>query len=173
MTNSLGNNTGTVRFNLLGSDGTTVVITTYVPSWRGIENPFGHIWKNCDGIKYLGNGTNQDVLRCDDPSLYSSATNSDGYTNIGTNSNADGYKTKLMFGDDGYGDINCKRVTGGSATSYYADYNYQMHVGGTYYACFVGGFATYGAIAGLAYVDSAHALSALSVYVGSRLCFTD
>lgn len=169
-TNSLGNNTGVVTYNVEGSDGATLY-TAQVPSWRGIENPFGHIWKGCDGIKYRGNGTNQDILRCSDPLLYSNASSSDGYTNIGTNVGSDGYKSKIIFGDDGFGDINCKSITGGGSTYFYADNNYQSHEDGTYYACYVGGLARSGANAGLACVRSNSGVASSYAYLGSRLCF--
>ena len=54
-TNSLGNNTGIVPFTMPEEYGSTLV--TNVPSYRGIENPFGHIWKWTDGVLAKGNGT--------------------------------------------------------------------------------------------------------------------
>lgn len=55
-TNSLGNHTGVVTYAALNEDGTTRY-NAPVPSYRGIENPFGHIWKWTDGVLAKGNGT--------------------------------------------------------------------------------------------------------------------
>lgn len=167
VTNVLGNNSGEVKVVIPTSLDSSGVIK--VCSYRGIENPFGHIWKFADGIKYLGNGSNQNVLRCDTPSNYSSASNSTNYTSIGTNVDGNGvYKKKIMVGDDG--DINCA-ATGGSDATYYCDYNYEAHANGTYYCCLLGGSASSGPVAGLACVRSAGGVSRSSPDLVSRLCF--
>lgn len=167
VTNVLGNNSGEVKVVIPTSLDSSGVIK--VCSYRGIENPFGHIWKFADGIKYLGNGSNQNVLRCDTPSNYSSASNSTNYTSIGTNVAGSGvYKKKIMVGDDG--DINCA-ATGGSDATYYCDYNHEAHADNTYYCCLLGGAATDGSDAGLASVSSYSAVAHSSTRVGSRLCF--
>lgn len=156
----MGNKSGEV---LLAYNGSTIRVNSY----RGVELPFGHIWKFADGIKYLGNGTNQEVLRCDKPTNYSSNASSLGYESIGTNIGSDGYKTNIMVGDDG--DINCKAV-GGSSNISYCDYN-QSNVDGTYYCCMLGGHAGSGAKAGLACVYSASGVTYSYRSIGSRLCF--
>ena len=48
-TNSLGNGTGIVPYAVKDGGG-SILLTTNVPRYRGIENPFGHIWKFIDGI---------------------------------------------------------------------------------------------------------------------------
>ena len=165
ITNCLGNHSGEVYLTLpSGLGGGTVA----VPSYRGIENFFGHIWKFADGIKYLGDGSKQSVLRCNNPADYSSASASTGYTSIGDNYGGDGWKTKIMIGDDG--DINCKAV-GGSSNLAYCDYNYQAHTNGTYYCCLLGGDARVGAFAGVARVDSSTGVSLSYPNFGSRLCY--
>src|SRR5690606_10531239 len=45
ITNSLGNNTGTVDYTVPGWE-----IMVNVPTYRGLENIFGHIWDWTDGI---------------------------------------------------------------------------------------------------------------------------
>ena len=57
----------------------------------------GHIWKFADGIKYLGDGTQQAVLRCDNPANYSSAASSTNYTSIGNNYGGNGWKIRVEF----------------------------------------------------------------------------
>ena len=47
---SLGNSSGEVAVEITDFGGAGVNRTFNVPRYRGIENPFGHIWKNTDGI---------------------------------------------------------------------------------------------------------------------------
>jgi hypothetical protein len=48
-TNSLGNNSGVVNYTVKKSDDSDWK-SFNVPSYRGIENPFGHVWKWTDGV---------------------------------------------------------------------------------------------------------------------------
>lgn len=57
VTLSLGSNTGTVKCTL-PSALSSMASNTYVPSYRGVENPFGHIWQITNGISIYGSGTN-------------------------------------------------------------------------------------------------------------------
>lgn len=167
ITNCLGNHSGEVFLALPSAFGTSVKMA--VNSYHGIELPFGHIWKFADGIKYLGDGTQQEVLRCDSTENYSSDSSSSNYTSIGNNVAGSGvYKKKIMVDPDG--DINCKD-TGGGSLQYYCDYNYEAHANGTYYCCMLGGVAFRGASSGLACVRSLYAVSDSDSSVGSRLCF--
>lgn len=50
VTNPLGNKTGVVNYTYKKSDGTDGQ-TLSVPSYRGLENPFGHVWSWTDGCK--------------------------------------------------------------------------------------------------------------------------
>lgn len=166
ITNCLGNHSGEVILALPSAFGTNIKVS--VNSYRGVEMPFGHIWKFADGIKYLGDGTQQAVLRCDNPENYSSGSSSTNYESIGNNVGSDGYKKKIMVGDDG--DINCEAVGGGSNQAY-CDYNNQAQANGTYYCCLLFGDAYRGARAGLAFVNSAYGVTISNESVGSRLCF--
>ena len=61
-TNSLGNKTGVKTFTLTAEQAEAYGSehSESVPSYRGIENPFGHIWKWADGLLCKGDGTKQD-----------------------------------------------------------------------------------------------------------------
>ena len=76
VTNSLGNHTGTVDYNVIGSDGATLK-TFAVPRYRGIENPFGHIWKWTDGCKCIIQSEESGGLSkfyvCDDPAKFTAS----------------------------------------------------------------------------------------------------
>ena len=49
-TNSLGNKTGVVPY-VMPVEYDPIPFTVYTPTYRGVEHPFGHIWKWTDGVK--------------------------------------------------------------------------------------------------------------------------
>ena len=75
-TNSLGNHTGVVDYALKNQD-ESVRITFAVPRYRGVENPFGHLWKWTDGIKIIiqseAAGGLSKMYICDDPSKFTNS----------------------------------------------------------------------------------------------------
>ncbi|MGL5261922.1 MAG: hypothetical protein ACRC9P_06015, partial [Bacteroides sp.] len=100
-TNSLGNNTGIKDFTMPSEYGELVVS---VPSYRGIENPFGHIWKWTDGLEVVA-GEETTELKVN--SKY-----------VGDLARDSGY-IKSMLGEE----IMPVEVGGGN-TSYWCDYFY-------------------------------------------------
>ena len=176
-TNSLGNGTGIVPYEVKDADG-NVLITINVPRYRGIENPFGHIWKFIDGINIRISSTEENggdglskVYVCKDPSLFID-TNYDGYDYVGNEARGVGYVKKIIFGDDG--EIMPLEV-GGGTTSYFCDYHYTGIPTSEerLRAVLFGGNAHHGLYAGFAYAASAYAPSGASAYFGSRLCFVE
>lgn len=174
-TNSLGNGTGIVPYEVKDVDD-NVLHTTNVPRYRGIENPFGHIWKYIDGIKIRISTTEENggdglskVYVCKDKSLFSD-TNYDGYDYVGDEARENGYVKKLIFGDDG--EIIPLKV-GGGTTSYFCDYHYTNIPTSeeSLKAVLFGGVADSGSSAGFAYARSNSAPSNAIAHFGSRLCF--
>jgi hypothetical protein len=55
-TNSLGNGSGQVQYSYVNTDaeGTETQASQYANRYRGIENLFGHVWKNCCDIVVTG-----------------------------------------------------------------------------------------------------------------------
>ena len=173
VTNSLGNKTGVVTYNALASDGETTYYAAPVPSYRGVENPFGHIWKWTDGvlcnIHSEGDGGTSDFLVCDDPANYSSSI-TDNYTKRGELPRTDGYVKTIMLGDDG--DIMPTAIGGGSST-YYCDYFYTNipSSGSATRGVRFGGSATNSTSAGFVYADTGSAPASATATLGSRLCY--
>lgn len=179
-TNSLGNNTGVVTFTLneeqaeaYGSEH-----SESVPSYRGIENPFGHIWKWTDGFLGVGNGEYQEVYVCRDPEKYSSSVTAD-YTDMGHEASANGY-CKYIYASDSaidqakrvYGDI-FDRDDSGSASTFFCDYHYHANTADTTYGLLVGGAANSGSLGGLACLSADGAPSDAGAGIGSRLCWSE
>lgn len=180
-TNSLGNNTGVVTFTLTPEQAEAYGSehSENVPSYRGIENPFGHIWKWTDGVLGKGvNGDYQEIYVSRDSSQYASALN-DSYIGIGRGATVDGFCKALIASDPShpqeqrvYGDIFDRDNNGGSVT-FFCDFHYHANVNNVIYGLRVGGSALYGAYDGLAclQVNAPHAYA--DAYVGSRLCWSE
>lgn len=175
VTDNIGNLTGIVSYSLLEIDN-SVVKTFSVPRYRGIENPFGHLWQWVDGINVRistsvsqgGNGKSQ-VFVCSDPSKFNDI-NYDGYRLVGEAARRAGYVREIFFGDGG--EIIAKTVGGGS-TNYFCDYHHTVipSSGEELRSVLFGGCADNGAIAGLATANSGSIPSHESLNFGSRLCF--
>ena len=166
VTNSLGNNTGVVTHAVL-NDSDAVVYNAIVPSYRGIENPFGHIWKWTDGVLALGNGTTQTYYKCINRSKYSSTITSDYYV-IGTSPTGNGHKKEIVRNQ--HGDIFTSAL-GGSSATYFCDYHYQAVSNGTTYGVLSGGHASYGSYSGFGCLYSAAAPGRAGAAFGSRLTY--
>lgn len=172
VTNSLGNHTGTVDYNVIGSDGSTVK-TFAVPRYRGIENPFGHIWKWTDGCKCIiqseASGGLSKFYVCDDPAKFT-ASGVGNYDYRGNLPRSEGYVKALILGEDG--EIMPLAVGGGS-TTYFCDYFYTNipSSGEAERGVLFGGYASPGAYAGFGCATTSYAPTSAYAYVGSRLCF--
>ena len=172
VTNSLGNHTGTVDYNVIGSDGSTVK-TFAVPRYRGVENPFGHIWKWTDGCKCIiqseASGGLSKFYVCDNPANFTSSgtTNYDYHGNL---PRSEGYVKALILGEDG--EIMPLAVGGGS-TTYFCDYFYTNipTSGESERVVLFGGNANDGAHAGFVFANTYYTATNAFANIGSQLCF--
>ena len=176
-TNSLGNATGVVEFTMPDEYAPGVVTKVKVPSYRGIENPFGHIWRWTDGclclIQSNDAGGRSIFYTCDDPALFGS-TNADlaNYDERGGLPRDAGYVKTMMVGE--YGENMPTAVgAGASANAHFCDYFYTNipATGEALRGVLFGGPADFGASSGLASARTDYAPSGTTAYFGSRLCF--
>ena len=168
-TNEFGNGSGEKAYVVKNASGGTHA-TLMANRYRGIENPFGHIWKYTDGanIQVTTGYSGLSILwTTDDPSNFSD-TSYTGYNKKGNICRTNGYAKKMLLGEDG--DIVATEI-GGSSSTYWCDYYYTYTSANSMQVVLVGGYAGSGSGAGLAYVNSALAPSAASRTFGSRLCF--
>ena len=162
-TNEFGNGSGEKAYVVKNASGGTHA-TLMANRYRGIENPFGHIWKYTDGanIQVTTGDAGLSVLwTTDDPSNFSD-TSYTGYDKKGNICRTNGYAKKMLLGEDG--DIVATEV-GGSSSTYWYDYYYTNTSANRMQVVLVGGAA------GLAYVNTYNAPSDARRYLGSRLCF--
>lgn len=172
-TNSLGNHSGVVEFTMPDEYDPGVPTKVNVPSYRGVENPFGHIWKWTDGCKCLiqseTDGGLSEFYVCDDPAAFTSS----GVVNYDLRGNLprkEGYVKKLILGE--HGEIMPLEVGGGS-TTYFCDYFYTNipSSGVSERGVLFGGGAYYGSSAGFVFAYTYLTATSASAYIGSRLCF--
>ena len=174
-TDTLGNRTGIMPYTAYNADGSEFK-TSNVPRYRGVENPFGHIWKFTDGINVRispteanGGDNLSKVFVCEDPSKLND-TNYNGYKHVGNEARENGYVKEIIFGEEG--EIMPSLVGGGS-TTYFCDYHYTSipTKGESLRGLLFGGRAHDGSGAGLASAHSSYAPSDSYTHFGSRLCF--
>lgn len=168
-TNEFGNGSGEKAYVVKNASGGTHA-TLMANRYRGIENPFGHIWKYTDGANIqvtTGDAGLSILWTTDDPSNFSD-TSYTGYDKKGNICRTNGYVKKMLLGEDG--DIVTTEV-GGSSSTYWCDYYYTNTSANRMQVVLVGGRADYGSTAGLANVTTVYAPSAAARNVGSRLCF--
>lgn len=168
-TNEFGNGSGEKAYVVKNASGGTHA-TLMANRYRGIENPFGHIWKYTDGANIqvtTGDAGLSILWTTDDPSNFSD-TSYTGYDKKGNICRTNGYAKKMLLGEDG--DIVATEV-GGSSSTYWCDYYYTYTSANRMQVVLVGGHADHGSVAGLALVYTNSAPSAALRDFGSRLCF--
>lgn len=167
VTVSLGNATGVVTHNVIDSDGTTVKYAAPVPSYRGIENLFGHIWKHTDGILVnIDATTTSDVYVCTDNTKFSSTLTED-YVKVGEEARSNGWTKNVMF------PYLIATEVGADSSTCWCDYHYTaLPSSGSSIRCVLfGGAAGSGSVDGFAAADSDDAPSDAYTNGGSRLCY--
>lgn len=168
-TNEFGNGSGEKAYVVKNASGGTHA-TLMANRYRGIENPFGHIWKYTDGANIqvtTGDAGLSILWTTDDPSNFSD-TSYTGYDKKGNICRTNGYAKKMLLGEDG--DIVATEI-GGSSSTYWCDYYYTYTSANRMQVVLVGGNADNGSSAGLAHVYTTNAPSGASRDLGSRLCF--
>ena len=179
ITNSLGNKTGvkTFTFTQAQAEAYGSEFSTSVPSYRGIENPFGHICKWSDGVLCKGDGTKLDFYVSRVRGQYASTLN-DSYVKLGSGTGATGYVKAILGSSQSmaqeqriYGDILPVNVNGSDST-YFCDYHYEAHAADVIYGVFIGGYAYSGVYDGLAFVGASNTPELENEAIGSRLCWS-
>ena len=168
-TNEFGNGSGEKAYVVKNASGGTHA-TLMANRYRGIETPFGHIWKYTDGANIqvtTGDAGLSILWTTDDPSNFSD-TSYTGYDKKGNICRTNGYAKKMLLGEDG--DIVSTEV-GGSSSTYWCDYYYTYTSANRMQVVRVGGGADGGSNAGLARVATIDAPSGAYRDLGSRLCF--
>lgn len=171
--NSLANYSGELEVTLTDFGGTGVDRSVNVNRYRGVELPFGHIWKNCDGvlinIQADDAGGESQLYATDDPAKFSD----DNYSEMelrGLLSRTSDYIENILLGDKGEILPYALQV---SSVQYWCDRFYTSLPASGYSlrTLLCGGYAHYASAAGFGCSYSHRSPSSAAANVGSRLCF--
>ena len=161
-TNSLGNGSGSKPMSIPNFD--TVTLNTSPNRYRGIENPFGDIWTNIEGIVInipTANGI-REVYTTTDPGSFG-----DDITKMnkaGDEVSGSGYIKEFNIGSNGH---IIPISNGGGDRTYKCDYHYADTGTGTR-TLLLGGGANRGAYAGLGCWASNSSVGYSDAYIGAR-----
>lgn len=181
-TNSLGNGTGIIEYthtntNAEGTSTGTKVVN--VPRYRGIENPFGHVWKNV--IDVVVAGTDNSVYICKDYTKFGTfegGTNPTAEQLIAAGYELQDFKESTITGQYVKKLVNNNQAdlfpaivgNGASATTYYCDYHWTSATA-TPRTLLVGSRSGSGSSAGLFYLSSDDGLDVSFASIGTRITF--
>ncbi len=172
-TDEHGNFTGITSITLDSSNAEGVVTqrTYKVPTYRGIENPFGHVWKNVIDIlvHYNDQTKANDVYINTDLSTLGS-TNIDDYKYQCSTSIREGWKKRLAYNPAFDLTPPVDEAFGGNSGVYWCDYNW-TNTSTTNRTFLLGGCSYSGSYAGLLDVHSYDGLGYAGVNVGTRLIY--
>lgn len=172
-TNEFGNGTNikamTIVIPTVSGDEPTYSTTQYVHRWHGIENPFGDILNNVDGIiinssSIVENGKEySEVYATEDPLLYSDSDFSKMRV-VGIELNENGYVKEWDLGNTA--EI-IPRLNGGNTTQYKCD-NHWINGATGLRTLILGGGADNSGKAGLGGFDSTFNTGDAIAYIGFR-----
>ena len=172
---SLGSDSGEVTVTIQQTDSSgsnTSTITRKCNRYRGIENPFGHIWKHTDDVisVYISSFNARFWYKCDSPDHFGDSISNDNpyYKNIAANAVVTGYKTKIVTTSTC--DFFALSCNNGSETTYWCDYNWD-NTDGSLHCLLIGGSSDLGGWAGLFVLHSYDGVGNSYAHIGSRLTY--
>ena len=181
-TNSLGNGTGIIEYTHTNTDAegtSTGTKTVNVPRYRGIENPFGHVWKNV--IDVVVAGTDNSVYICKDYTKFGTfegGTNPTAEQLIAAGYELQDFKESTITSQYVKKLVNNNQAdlfpaivgNGASATTYYCDYHWTSATA-IPRTLLIGSRSGIGSLAGLFALDSSGGLDYSYANVGTRITF--
>lgn len=176
-TAALGNASGAASetVNEIGGTETTYNVNGKVSvSYRGVENPWGNIWKHIQGINIWGNGTmagGQPYI-ADGLSDFSETTHTGNYKAVGfTLPNASGYINAFGYGKTEYDWLLLPSEIGGTSALPVGDCTYTTPNLNGYRIARFGSDWSYGVNTGASCWHFAHGVGAHHRIIGCRLLY--
>lgn len=172
---SLGSGSGEVTVTIQQTDSSganTTTTTRKCNRYRGIENPFGHVWKHTDDVisVYVSGYGARFWYKCDSPDHFGdSILNANPYyKNIAASAVVTGYKTRIVTTSTC--DFFALSCNNGSETTYWCDYNWD-NTDASEHCLLIGSYSGNGGWAGLFALHSSNGVGYSSADVGSRLTY--
>lgn len=167
---SLGSGSGEVTVTIQQTDSSghnTSTITRKCNRYRGIENPFGHIWKHIDDVISVYNGGYRTWYKSIKPNQFADNKNV-SYKPLTTAVVVTGYKTEIRATPTC--DFFAAACTNGSESTYWCDYNWD-NTDTSEHCLLIGGNSDNGGKAGLFDLDSSNGVGRSYAHLGSRLTY--
>lgn len=168
---SLGSGSGEVTVTIQQTDSSgsnTSTITRKCNRYRGIENPFGHIWKHTDDvISVYGNGY-RTWYKSVKPNQFATNKNTSYKPFCASTMVSNGYKTEIKATPTC--DFFATSVSGGSESTYWCDYNWD-NTDTSEHCLLIGGNSGAGGGAGLFDLLSVTGVGHSYADIGSRLTY--
>lgn len=168
---SLGSGSGEVIVTIQQTDqsgSNTSTITRKCNRYRGIENPFGHIWKHTDDvISVYGNGY-RTWYKSVKPNQFATNKNTSYKPFCASTMVSNGYKTEIKATPTC--DFFATSVSGGSETTYWCDYNWD-NTDTSEHCLLIGGDSDNVSGAGLFALGSDNGVGNSYTIIGSRLTY--
>lgn len=168
---SLGSGSGEVTVTIQQTDqsgSNTSTITRKCNRYRGIENPFGHIWKHTDDIISKYEAPYRTWYKSVKPDQFATNKNNSYKPLCSVDNVNTGYKTEIKATPAC--DFFSMSVSGGSETTYWCDYNWD-NTDTSEHCLLIGGDSGGGGGAGLFYLGSLNGVGSSGAHIGSRLTY--
>lgn len=168
---SLGSGSGEVTVTIQQTDqsgSNTSTITRKCNRYRGIENPFGHIWKHTDDIISKYEAPYRTWYKSVKPDQFATNKNNSYKPLCSVDNVNTGYKTEIKATPAC--DFFSMSVSGGSETTYWCDYNWD-NTNTSEHCLLIGGSSDDGGAAGLFYLYSSNGVGNSGAPIGSRLTY--
>lgn len=167
---SLGSGSGEVTVTIQQTDSSgsnTSTITRKCNRYRGIENPFGHIWKHIDDVISKYETTYRTWYKSVKPDQFATNKNN-SYKPLTSAAVVTGYKTEIRATPTC--DFFAEACTNGSETTYWCDYNWD-NTDASEHCLLIGGRSGAGGQAGLFNLTSSGGVGDSDANIGSRLTY--
>lgn len=167
---SLGSGSGEVTVTIQQTDSSghnTSTITRKCNRYRGIENPFGHVWKHTDDVISIYGGGYRTWYKSIKPEQFANNKNT-SYKPLTTATVVTGYKTEIRATPTC--DFFAAACTNGSESTYWCDYNWD-NTDTSEHCLLIGGNSDNGGLAGLFYLNSTDGVGSSLASLGSRLTY--
>ena len=175
-TSILGNGTGRASETVNEING---VQTTYTNdgrtsvTYRGMENPWGNIWKFVYDVNFYGNGSMRGGVPyiCNDFN-FAESKNSGNYESAGfTLTNANGYISAMGYGNEKFDWLFFASECSGNSSLPVGDYTYVVANLNGFRVALLGGAWDYGVDAGAFCLYAAYGVGARARIIGGRLVY--
>lgn len=167
---SLGSGSGEVTVTIQQTDSSghnTSTITRKCNRYRGIENPFGHVWKHTDDVISIYGGGYRTWYKSIKPEQFANNKNT-SYKPLTTATVVTGYKTEIRATPTC--DFFAAACTNGSESTYWCDYNWD-NTDASEHCLLIGGPSDANGGAGLFYIISIDGVGRSNADIGSRLTY--